>query len=106
MISLKTTDLKRSIRKALTFSRTSIVGLVLLASSSVMGALLRNSAAVIGGSTGRFFHNTCDTYLKGICIPTTYLSIPLGPIGSLVINATSFLVSVSFFVLGVVLVRK
>jgi hypothetical protein len=99
-------DLKRSIKRTLALDRTAFVGLVLLMSSSAMGALLRNSAQITDISVGRIFHGTCDTYVRGLCIPTTYLSIPLGPIGFLVINATSFLVSVTFFVLGVVLIRK
>jgi hypothetical protein len=98
--------LKRSIRKTLSFDKTAIVGLVLLMASSVMGALLRNSAQITNDPVGRVFHGVCDTYVRGLCIPTAYLSIPLGPIGSLVINATSFLVSATFFVLGVILVRK
>jgi hypothetical protein len=102
----KKVALKKSVGRVLTFDRTAVVGLVLLMSSSVMGALLRNSAQITDGSVGRIFHGTCDTYVRGLCIPTAYLSIPLGPIGFLVINATSFLVSATFFVPGVVLIRK
>jgi len=87
------------------FDKTAIVGLVLLVASSVMGALLRNAAYITNDGTRRYLA-VCDTYLRGLCIPTTYLSIPLGLVGSLVINVTSFLVSATFFVLGVLLVRK
>lgn len=106
MISSKTIDVKKSVRKALTFDRTAAVGLGLLMTSSIMGALLRNAAQITNGPIGRVFHTTCDTYVKGLCIPTTYFSIPIGPLGSLVINVTSFLVTALFFVLGVVLVRR
>ena len=106
MKSLKTVDMKRSIRKTLTFDRTSAVGLGLLLTSSFMGALLRNSAQITNDPLGRMFRSTCDTYVRGLCIPTAYFSIPAGPLGSLVINLTSFAVSAVFFVLGVVLVRR
>jgi len=96
----------KSIKKALTFDRTAAVGLALLMTSSVMGALLRNSAQIASDPIARVFHTTCDTYVKGLCIPTAYFSVPLGPLGSLVVNMTSFTVSALFFVLGVVLVRK
>jgi len=94
-----------SIRKTFTFNRTAFVGLVLLVASFLMGALLRNSAYITNDPRVRFL-TACDTYLRGLCIPTAYFSIPLGPLGMFVINITSFLVSAAFFVLGVVLVRK
>jgi uncharacterized membrane-anchored protein YitT (DUF2179 family) len=97
------TDWKKliSFRK---FDKTAIIGLILLITSFVMGALLRNSAYITDGSLRRF--PACDTYIRGFCIPTAYFSIPLGMFGWLVINVTSFLVSAVLFVLGVVLVRK
>ena len=73
--------------------------------SFFMGALLRNSAFITNDPRARFLA-VCDTYMKGLCIPTAYFSIPLGPFGLLVINVTSAMVSAIFFVLGVVLVRK
>jgi len=96
---------KRSIRSALNLDRTALVGLVLLVTSFFIGALLRNSAYITNDPRARFLA-TCDTYVKGLCIPTGYFSIPLGPLGLLVINLTSTLVSATFFILGVVLVRK
>jgi hypothetical protein len=98
-------DLGKSIRKTLSFDRTATVGVGLLATSSLLGALLRNSAYITNVPAGHF-NAVCDTYLKGFCVPTGYLSIPLGPIGSLVINLTSFAVSATLFVLGILLVRK
>lgn len=92
------------LKNRLKFDKTAILGLVFLMASYVMGALLRNSAYIT--NTTLRFRTDCDTYLKGFCIPTAYFSLPLGPVGSLVINFTSFSVSVLFFVLGVVLVRK
>ncbi len=97
--------MKKSIKDSLKFDRTSIIGLMLLVTSFVTGALLRN-AAMITNETTRQFRSTCDTYLRELCIPTFYISIPLFSIGSLVINVTSFLVSLTLFILGVVLVRK
>ncbi|MGP8124608.1 MAG: hypothetical protein ACLQEQ_01920 [Nitrososphaerales archaeon] len=94
-----------SIRKTLTFDRTALVGLAFLVASFFVGALLRNSAYLTNDPRGRFL-TACDTYLRGFCIPTAYFSIPMGPLGLLVINITSSLVSATFFVLGVVLVRK
>jgi len=96
---------KKSLKGMLTFDRTALVGLGLLVSSFFMGALLRNSAYITNDLSSRFLA-TCDTYVRGLCIPTAYFSIPMGPIGQLVINITSTLVSATFFVLGVVLVRK
>ena len=101
----RVTSWKKSAKEALTFDRTALVGLALLVSSFLMGALLRDSAYITNDPRARF-HATCDTYVKGLCIPTAYLSIPLGPVGLLVINVTSILVSATFFVLGVVLVRS
>lgn len=98
-------DLEKSLRKTLTFDRTAVVGLVLLVASFFMGALLRNSA-YITNDPRRGLLASCDTYIRGLCIPTAYFSIPLGPLGLLVINITSALVSATFFVLGVLLVRK
>jgi hypothetical protein len=97
-------DWKKIIKKAVNFDRTAIIGLILLLTSFVMGALLRNSAYITDTSTRRF--PTCDTYIRGFCIPTENFSIPLGAFGWLVINITSFLVSAILFILGVVLVRK
>ena len=99
------TDWRESVRKTLTFDRTAIIGLVLLLASFTMGALLRKSAYITNEDVGRL-RGACDTYLRGFCVPTAYFSIPLGSFGSLVINATSFLVSAVFFILGVLLVRK
>jgi len=97
--------LTQSLRESLRFDSTAVVGLVLLLASFIMGALLRNSAYITNDPRGRFL-TACDTYLKGFCIPTAYFSIPLGPIGLLVINITSTLVSATLFVLGVLLVRR
>lgn len=94
----------RSFKEALHFDRTAVLGVVLLLTSFLMGALLRNSAYLTNGHLR--FRTDCDTYMKGLCIPTAYLPIPLGPVGSLVINITSFSVSAFLFVLGVLLVRK
>ena len=102
---MRTKGWNESIRKTLTFDRTALVGLVLLVASFFVGALLRNSAYLTNDPRGRFL-TACDTYLRGFCIPTAYFSIPLGPLGLLVINITSTLVSATFFVLGVLLVRK
>ena len=96
---------KGSIKKGLTFNRTSFLGLVTLVTSFFMGALLRKSATLTNEPTRRFFA-TCDTYVKGLCIPTAYFSIPMGPLGQLVVNFTSALVSVLLFIMGVILVRK
>jgi len=98
-------NLKKTFKGALGFDRTALIGLALLVTSFFMGALLRNSAYITNDPSARFLA-ACDTYVKGLCIPTAYFSIPLGPIGLLVINITSALVSATFFVLGVVLVRK
>jgi hypothetical protein len=98
-------DRRDSIRRLFVFDRTAVVGLILLVVSFTMGALLRNSAYITDEFTRRL-RTTCDTYLRELCIPTLYFSIPMGPVGSLVINATSFTVSVVLFVLGVLLVRK
>ena len=103
---MKTTNLKESVKKTLTFNRTNAVGLSLLLASSFMGALLRNSAQITNDPTSRMFRATCDTFVRGLCIPTAYFSIPFGPLGSLMVNMTSFAVSATFFVLGVVLIRK
>lgn len=94
---------KKSIGKSLKFDRTAAIGLLLLIISFTMGALLRKSATI---TTQYLRQATCDTYVRGLCIPTAYFSMPLGGFGWLVINLTSFLVSVALFVLGVVLVRK
>ena len=104
--NLKTTNPRVWIKKAPTFNRTNIVGLVLLLASSFMGALLRNSAQITNDPINRVFRTTCDTYVRGLCIPTAYFSIPFGPLGALVVNITSFAVSTGFFVLGVLLIRK
>jgi len=102
---LGTKGWKESAKRALTFDRTAFVGLALLVASFFMGALLRDSAYITNDPRARFL-TTCDTYLRGLCIPTAYFSIPLGQVGLLVINVTSALVSATLFVLGVVLVRK
>lgn len=102
---MRTADLRKSITRSLSFDRTAIIGLILLLASFVMGALLRNSAYITNDPRGRFL-SACDTYVKGLCIPTAYFSIPLGLPGLLVINVTSFSVSAVFFVLGVLLVRR
>ncbi|MGD0145676.1 MAG: hypothetical protein ABSB53_02335 [Nitrososphaerales archaeon] len=99
------TDWRESIRRTLTFDRTAVIGLVLLLTSFFMGALLRKSAYITNENVGRL-RGACDTYLRGLCVPTAYFSIPLGSFGSLVFNVTSFLVSAIFFILGVLLVRK
>jgi hypothetical protein len=98
--------LKELIKKSLTFNRTNVVGLVLLLASSFMGALLRNSAQITNDPIHQVFRSTCDTYVKGLCIPTAYFSIPFGSLGSIVVNVTSFAVGATFFVLGVLLIRK
>ena len=101
----KLTDWRQSIRKTLTFDRTAVIGLVLLLTSFVIGALLRKAVYITNEDVGRL-RAACDTYLRGFCVPTAYFFIPLGSFGSLVINVTSFLVSAVFFILGVLLVRK
>ena len=105
MEGLKLKGWKKSLQRSLTFDRTAVVGLVLLVASFFMGALLRNSAYITNDPRRRFL-TACDTYLRGFCIPTAYFSFPMGPFGLLVINITSALVSATFFVLGVLLVRK
>lgn len=105
MKGVKMNDWKKSLRKTLTFDRTAVVGLVLLVASFFMGALLRNST-YITNDPRKWLFASCDTYVKGLCIPTAYFSIPIGPLGLLVVNITSALVSAIFFVLGVLLVRK
>jgi len=92
--------------KTLALKKSNVVGLVLLLTSSFMGALLRNSAQITSDPRSRIFRAACDTYVRGLCIPTAYFSIPFGPLGVVVVNITSFLVSAAFFVLGVVLIRK
>jgi hypothetical protein len=94
-----------SIRQTPAFDRTAVAGLALLGASSVPGAVLRN-AAYITNYAGARAHAVSHTYVTGLRTPTAYLSIPLGQIGSLVINSISFLVSVSLFILGGVFVRK
>jgi hypothetical protein len=94
-----------SLRESFRFDRAAILGLALLLASFFMGALLRNSAYITNDPRGRFL-TACDTYLKGLCIPAAYFSIPLGPLGLLVINVTSVLVSATLFILGVLLVRR
>lgn len=97
-------DWKKWFGKSFNFDRTAMVGLILLLTSFVMGALLRNSAYITNTSTRRF--STCDTYIRGFCIPTENFPIPIGEFGWLVINITSFSVSAILFVLGIILVRK
>ena len=89
------------------FDRTAMIGLALLIASFLLGALTRNSAYITNESLRRL--PFCDSYITWLCIPTAYVSIPLGVFDRatfLVINITSFLSSIILFVLGVVLVRK
>jgi len=85
------------------FDRKTIVGLVLLLSPYVVGALTRQSATITDHLQKRY--PTCDTFIHGFCIPTIYIPIPFG-IGYVVINLTSFLLSASLFLAGFFLVKK
>jgi hypothetical protein len=97
-------DWKKSIKEALNFDRTAIIGLILLIISFTLGAILRKSVNITNEAIRRLA--TCDTYISWLCIPTAYFSIPVGEFGWLVINVTSLLVSVILFILGVLLLKK
>jgi hypothetical protein len=102
-------SVKTAIYKNLTegiggFDKTAIIGLLLLLGSFALGIITRNSAYLTNEPTRRL--PFCDSYISWLCIPTTYVTIPLGPLGSLVINMTSFLSTAVLFILGVVLVRN
>jgi hypothetical protein len=86
------------------FNIKAVIGVILLIASFIMGIILRNSAYITNVATRRF--STCDTYISWLCIPTEYIHIPLGVSVWLVINLTSFLVSVILFILGVLLLRS
>ena len=99
----------KSIKKYLSegignFDKAAIVGLILLLASFSLGALTRNSIYITNEATFRFSY--CDTYISWLCIPTRYVTLPLGALGSLVINLTSFLSSAVLFILGIILVRN
>lgn len=109
MANLKKSSKKTGIgywiaKKIESFDRTAIIGLILLIVSFIMGAILRKSVNITNEPIRRLA--TCDTYISWLCVPTAYFSIPLGVFGWLVINLTSFLVSVTLFILGVLLLRK
>jgi hypothetical protein len=86
------------------FDKTAALGLFLLLVSFSLGLLTRNSAYITNEATARF--PSCDSYINWLCIPTKYIAIPLGSLGSLVINLTSFLSTAILFILGIVLVRN
>lgn len=109
MANLKKSSKKTGIgyriaKKIESLDKKAIVGLILLIASYIMGIILRNSAYITNTSIRRLA--TCDTYISWLCVPTVYFSIPLGALGWLVINLTSFLVSVTLFILGVLLLRS
>ena len=85
------------------FDRKTVIGLILLLSPYVVGALTRQSASITDHLQKKY--PTCDTFIHGLCIPTFYLPIPFG-VGYLVINLTSFLLSASLFLAGFFLVKK
>ncbi|MGI0046828.1 MAG: hypothetical protein ACREBB_06540 [Nitrosotalea sp.] len=86
------------------FDRRSILGLVLLLSPYIIGAVTRQSTSVT--NVLQKHYPTCDSFIHGLCIPTMYVPIPLVGIGYLVINMTSFLLSASLFLIGFFLVKK
>jgi hypothetical protein len=86
------------------FDKTAAIGLILLLFSFSLGLLTRNSAYITNTSVARF--PACDSYLTWLCIPTKYVAIPLGSLGSLVLNLTSFISTAILFILGIVLVRN
>lgn len=93
--------LKKKIGK---FDRRSILGLVLLLSPYVIGALTRQSTSI--SNVLQKHYPTCDTFIHGFCIPTLYVPISLLGVGYLVINLTSFLLSATLFLAGFFLVKK
>ncbi len=80
--------------------------MLLLICSFFMGALLRNSAEITNVQNSRAFSNICDTRITWLCIPTYYISIPIGASLWLVLNTTSMLSSAILFASGVILVRE
>ncbi len=86
------------------FDRKSILGLVLLLSPYVIGALTRQSTSITNVLQKRY--PTCDTFIHGFCIPTLYVPISILGLGYLVINLTSFLLSATLFLIGFFLVKK
>jgi len=88
------------------WTKKSIIGLILLLISFLMGALLKNSAQITSGTHPRGFSGYCDTYITWLCVPTYYLAVPLATSLWLVVNTTSFLVSLILFIAGVILVRQ
>jgi len=84
-----------SISRTLIFGRRAVAGLV-IGVSSVSGTLLRDAATMASRAIQQS-RAACGTYLTGLCMPIAFLSVPLGPVGSLVINSTSFLISASLF---------
>ncbi len=87
------------------WDKKAIFGLVLLGFSYLLGALLKNAAQIASISDPPGFRGACDTYVRSFCIPTFYLSLHLDAGVWLVLNATSLIVSVAFFVLGVLFLR-
>ena len=95
---------KCSAQEVGSFDRTAIAGLVILILSFALGIITRNSAYITDQPVRVL--PLCDTYISWLCIPTAYVTVPLGPLGLLVVNLTSSLSTIVLFVLGVVLVRK
>lgn len=83
--------------------RKAIIGLVLLVSAFLMGAIL-NKPTHLTDRTGYF--PVCDDSISYLCIPTAYITISLGFLGNFIINVTSAAVSATLFILGVILVRE
>jgi hypothetical protein len=99
------TSLKKTFANGIAgFDRTAAIGLLLLLISFSFGLLTRNSAYITNEATTRF--PACDSYISWLCIPTKYVAISLGPLGSLVLNLTSFLSTATLFILGILLVRN
>ncbi|MGI0045998.1 MAG: hypothetical protein ACREBB_02255 [Nitrosotalea sp.] len=86
------------------FDRRSIIGFVLLLTPYIIGAVTHQSTSITNVLQKRY--PTCDSFIHGFCIPTTYVPIPLAGIGYLVLNLTSFLLSASRFLIGFFLVKK
>jgi len=82
------------------------IGVAFLGVSYLLGAVLKNAAQVSSIATPAGFRGACDTYVRSFCIPTFYVSLNLGTDLWLVMNATSLIVSVLFFVLGVAFLRR
>ena len=84
----------------------SFLGLAMLGVSYLLGAVLKNATQVSSVAHPSGFRGACDTYVRSLCIPTVYSSVQLGTSLLLVVNATSLLTSVLFFVFGVLFLRE